>query len=320
MRSHLRCIRSDLSSCSISRRHVLRGGLASLCTLAAPGAHAGTPPIGEFIDIDGVKLHYWQAGEGVPVVLIHGASGNLRDWTFDVAPRLAETYRVIAFDRPGFGFSDRPKQGGEDARIQAMLLRRAAKSLDVEAPVIVGHSYGGAVAMSWAVADPAGTRGVVSLAGATMPFGGVSATYGAMALPVIGDAMAAVAEAMVDRETIIEFVERAFRPQRPPNGYLDYVGPDLSAKASVIQANAADLAALDEVLQQIKPSYPMLQMPIEAIHGTADTTVGIHIHSKPLIEIVQNGHLTELPGIGHMCHHTSPEALDVALARVVAAT
>ncbi len=86
------------------------------------------------------------------MILIHGASGNTRDFTFDLAKRLDDRYRVIAFDRPGLGWSDSAGDAGVSPLVQADILRAAADQLGVRNPIVVGHSYGGAVAMAWAPA------------------------------------------------------------------------------------------------------------------------------------------------------------------------
>ena len=101
--------------------------------------------------INGSKVHYEVKGTGPDLILIHGALGNLRDMTFDLRDKLTNRYRVIAFDRPGFGYSD-PLPNGDASLIgQALLLQKAAKEIGVTNPIVMGHSYGGAVAMSWAV-------------------------------------------------------------------------------------------------------------------------------------------------------------------------
>lgn len=104
------------------------------------------PPSGQILNIDGVQVHAEIMGSGPDLVLIHGASGNTRDMTFALAPRLAETYRVLVFDRPGLGYTDRINSSGATIRQQAELLMRAAQQLDAPQPIVVGHSYGGAVA------------------------------------------------------------------------------------------------------------------------------------------------------------------------------
>lgn len=94
-------------------------GLWSLATLAASylvvrnqtrRAERDNPPSGEFIDIDGVRLHYIEQGEGPVLVLLHGNVVMADDFRMSgLLERLAQSHRVIAFDRPGFGYSERPR-------------------------------------------------------------------------------------------------------------------------------------------------------------------------------------------------------------------
>src|SRR5512143_7078 len=84
------------------------------------------PPTGRFVTVDGVRLHYIERGEGPPVVLLHGNMVTAEDFqTSGVFDLVARRHRVIAFDRPGFGYSDRPHGSAWSARAQADLLRDA---------------------------------------------------------------------------------------------------------------------------------------------------------------------------------------------------
>ena len=69
------------------------------------------PPIGRFLSVDGVRLHYIERGTGEPLVLIHGNGTLIQDFTISgIVDRLSERYRVIVFDRPGYGYSTRPRR------------------------------------------------------------------------------------------------------------------------------------------------------------------------------------------------------------------
>jgi len=89
------------------------GGLAVAAlinTTVARRAERRNPPRGAFIEVDGVRLHYLEKGSGSPVVLLHGNQAMADDFAISGAiDLLAEKYRVIAFDRPGFGYSERPR-------------------------------------------------------------------------------------------------------------------------------------------------------------------------------------------------------------------
>ena len=112
------------------------------------------------------------AGDAPDLVLIHGASGNTRDMTFSLAPRLAEDYRVIVLDRPGLGYTDRINGTGATITQQAELLQKAAAQLGADRPIVLGHSYGGAVALAWAVTRPDHISALVNVSGARQAVGG----------------------------------------------------------------------------------------------------------------------------------------------------
>src|SRR5262245_34352567 len=122
----------------------LVGGLLAYGALGRRRIEAANPPLGSFVEVGGVRLHYAAKGSGPPVVLVHGASITLRDWTASIFDDLvAAGHRTLAFDRPGYGYSDRP--GGEwpSPAVQARLLREALARLGVERPILVGHSWAG---------------------------------------------------------------------------------------------------------------------------------------------------------------------------------
>ena len=90
------------------------------------------PPAGQFVTVDGVRLHYIERGEGPPVVLLHGNVVTAEDFdTRGVLDLIAKRHRVIAFDRPGFGYSERPHGSAWSAGTQAEVIRDAFAVLGV---------------------------------------------------------------------------------------------------------------------------------------------------------------------------------------------
>src|SRR5947209_6502562 len=93
------------------------------------------PPTGSFMEVDGVRLHYSDRGEGPPVLLLHGNAVTGDDYdTSGVVERLMANYRVVVFDRPGFGYSERPRWRFWTAAAQADLLHKAVTQLGIERP------------------------------------------------------------------------------------------------------------------------------------------------------------------------------------------
>jgi pimeloyl-ACP methyl ester carboxylesterase len=278
-------------------------------------SEARTPPTGEILDVNGTRVHAAVEGEGPAVILIHGASGNLRDFTFDLAPRLAGRYRVIAFDRPGHGHSDALPEAASPQQ-QAALLDAAAAQLGVRRAVIVGHSYGGAVAMAWALERPGRVAAVVSLAGAVEPWEGELDPWYRVASSWLGGAtVVPLVSAFAGPRQVRETVAEIFAPDPVPRGYLEHIGVGLSLRPSVLRASARQVNTLKPHLIRMAPRYASLGIPIEIVHGSADTTVGLEIHSRRLARQAPGARLTVLDGVGHMPHHADPAATIAAIDR-----
>ena len=280
------------------------------------------PPIGQFVDVDGTKIHYLRTGSGPEIILLHGAGGNLRDFTFGVIEALSKRYTVTAFDRPGLGYSDRHPDvdqsafgtEGESPMQQADLLRSATEKLGIKNPIVVGHSLGGIVAMAWAnigldTDSDINATAVVSLAGVSMPWPGPLGQYyivngsafgGAITIPIIA--------ALASGAKIDATIDSIFAPQPAPSDYAERIGASLTLRPHQFRANVRQVNTMRPHVVEMSKRYPELTIPIEILHGNQDTTVPIHVHPYELTKIVSSARLTELSGIGHMPHHVDLDA------------
>ena len=275
------------------------------------------PPTGQFASVEGKRVHAHVQGVGPDVVLIHGAGGNARDFTFDLVGRLASDFRVIAFDRPGFGYSDDLGDAGASPLMQAAHLQKAAALLGVTRPVVLGHSYGGSVAMAWALTDPGQTRGVVVVSGATLPWeGGLAAWYHVTGGRIGGATVVPLLTALVPEARTRSALDGIFAPDSVPAGYGAYVGPGLTLRRTSLRANGRQVLALKAHLAAMAPNYPKLDTPFELIHGTADQIVSAAVHSIPLSKMLPDARLTLIEGAGHMPHHSHSDTVVAAIARL----
>jgi pimeloyl-ACP methyl ester carboxylesterase len=270
--------------------------------------------LGTLLTVDGKQVHALVKGTGPDLVLIHGAGGNLRDFDLDLIDRLAPNYRVIAFDRPGFGYST-AIENGTNLGAQAKHLARAADLLGVTNPIVLGHSYGGAVAMAWGLNHPETTRALVIVSGATMPFpGGVARWYHLTGGPLrwlINPAITLLA----NPARVQASLTKTFAPDPIPAGYGDHLGAGLSTRRASLAENGTQVLALKTNTIAQSAHYPSLSLPVEIIHGTADTTVGPEIHARPLSALLPQATLTLIDGAGHMPHHSHPQTILDAIAR-----
>ena len=287
-------------------------------------AKAAYPPEGDFVEVAGRRLHYVMEGRGPDLVLLHGAGGSTRDFTFSFVDRLKDRYRVIVFDRPGLGFSDRAsdRYGGatnpeaESPSEQAILLQAAAAKLGAERPIVLGHSYGGAVALAWAVERPDNIAALVTVSGASHPWpGNLSPYYSLTASPIGGATVVPVLSAFAPKDFAERQLARIFAPQEPPEGYAEHVGIGLALRREVMRASARQVNTLRPHVVELSKRYDDIDIPVEIVHGLDDPVVGFDIHARRLAEDVPTAHMNALKGIGHMPHHAVPGKVAAAIDR-----
>lgn len=279
-------------------------------------AEAAFPPTGQLLQVNGTTVHAHVQGEGPDLVLIHGASGSTRDFTFALVDRLARDYRVIAFDRPGLGWTDDLGAAGVSPMVQAELLQAAADQLGVRRPIVMGHSYGGSVAMAWGLTDTPDVAALVIVSGATMPWpGGLGPFYALTGTGLGGATVVPAITAFVSPERAEQAVDGIFAPAPAPEGYAEYVGVALSMRRHSLRANGRQVWGLKPYVTRMAEEYPKLDLPVEIVHGTADTTVPADIHAIPLSKLLPDARLTLLPDVAHMPQHTHPDAVIDAIHR-----
>lgn len=283
-------------------------------------AEHNAPSSGAFVEVDGVRLHYLLLEPETPgpaardVVMIHGATANLRDLAISIAPETAKRSRVLLFDRPGFGYSQRGPENAHDPMVQAKLLRDAAAKLGVTRPVVLGQSLGGAVALAWALEFPDDLSGLVLVAPVSHRWPGGVAWYNALAdTPVAG---------FVFRETLVPLigatrgrggVAGAFQPNEPPHDYYRRAGVGLYFRPKTFGANASDITHLKAHVTAMSRRYGEIRVPVRIVTGKADTVVSPKLHSQALAAEIPGARLVLLDGVGHQPHHIAPGAVIEAI-------
>lgn len=281
------------------------------------------PPIGRLVATTRGTMHVIEAGAGPVVVLVHGASANARDMVTALTDSLSAQCRVVAIDRPGYGYSERPAGAWCDPLQQADMLRAALAAIAIDEPVtLVGHSWGASVVLAWALAYPAQVRGVLTLAGATHPWPGAVALYRRVAtVPWLGDAMAATLLRPLGSAMLPGGVAASLYPDAVPDRYIERTALPLLLRPGQFLADAGDVAHLSVFLQQQAPRYVGLSVPLTIITGDDDRVVSIDLHSRTLREQVKHARYVELAGAGHGLHHSrTAEVVAEILLRVGDAT
>ena len=272
------------------------------------------PPRGRFVDVGGLRQHLVEVGtnapgQNVPLVLIHGAGCNLEDMRLALGERLAGR-RLILIDRPGHGWSERRGAEGSSPEYQAAIVRDVLDRLAVTRAVVVGHSWGGVLAVRLALDHPQCVAGLVLLAPPLYPFPrGMTWFYDIMATPVLGWLIAYTMLLPVGALFIGIGFWSAFLPQMPPPRYIKRAGTLLSLRPKTFLANSCDIAHLQKNLPSQAARYSTLAVPTVVISGDRDLIVAPRQHAMAFAKAVPAPRLVVLPGIGHMLHHAAAERI-----------
>ncbi len=268
------------------------------------------PPRGRFIDIGGLRQHVAELGaaSGTPIVLLHGASCNLEDMRLALGERLAARHRVILVDRAGLGWSERKGRRASSPAYQAAMLRDVLDRLGIERAVVVGHSWGGALAASFALDYPQRVAGLVLLAPPLYPFPrSMTWLYALFATPVFGWIYARTLALPLGLPFIGVGLGSAFLPQLPPAHYIKCTAALLLLRPSTFLANARDVADLRAFQAKEASRYATLATPTVIITGDCDMVVAPRRHAFAFAAATPRAKLVVLPGIGHMLHHVAAE-------------
>lgn len=282
----------------------------------AHDAEQDHPPIGRFLTVDGLRLHYIERGRGEPVVLIHGNGTMIQDFTSSgLVERLAQRYRVIVFDRPGYGYSDRPR-GLWTPRAHATLFEQALRQLGVERATVLGHSWGTMVAVALALQAPGLVRGLVLVSGYYNPtFRADVVLLSPPAIPVIGDAMRYTVSPLVGRAMLPGLIRRVFEPDPVPERFEREFPTPLMLRPIQLRAAAEDAALMTPSAAELQHHYGALTMPVVIVAGGDDQIADLDRQSGRLHQEIAHSEFIVVPGHGHMTHHFAPDQVADAVDR-----
>ncbi|QRM28932.1 alpha/beta fold hydrolase [Microvirga sp. VF16] len=277
------------------------------------------PPTGRFVEVEGCRLHYREEGpKNEPrgtVVLLHGASSNLVESMLGLGWALSQSYRVLAFDRPGHGWSERkPGLSEADPARQAALIAGALRQLGVRNAVIVGHSWSGTIVPHLALDHADVTGAILVLSGITSPWpGGTIGWYRRLIDSWTGWLLLrtlAVPLLLMLRPWI---KEKTFWPQPAPRGIVKKGFIPLAFRPRSYEANMQDFAVMYDAVVRQSVRYRDIRLPTVVVAGDSDEIVWTDLHSLSFAREVPGAELILMPGIGHMPQYADGKTVLVAI-------
>ena len=211
----------------------------------AKNAENDNPPAGHFLEVNGVRLHYVERGSGVPLVLLHGNGSMIQDFeSSGLIDLAARNYRVIVFDRPGFGHSDRPRNVVWTPAAQAELINSALERLGISHAIVCGHSWGASVAVALALRYPKVVQGLVLASGYYYPtLRPDVVALSAPAVPLVGDVLRYTISPIVSRIMWPVLMTKIFGPRSVPKKFEGFP-KEMALRPSQIRASAAESALM----------------------------------------------------------------------------
>ncbi|MCJ2114891.1 alpha/beta hydrolase [Methylobacterium sp. E-025] len=275
-----------------------------------------TPPIGAFLTVDGVRLHYVERGRGPALVLIHGNGMMIQDFLVSgIVDDLAERYRVIIIDRPGYGYSDRPR-GLWTPRAHATLFQKALQQLGVSQAVVLGHSWGALVAVALALQAPQLVRSLVLASGYYYPTLRADVLLTSpVAVPGIGDLMRHTVSPVLGRLMQPALIKAMFAPADVTERFDREFPKAMMLRPLQLRASAEDAALMTPVTFELEKHYRDLTLPVVIIVGGDDQIADVDRQSKRLHSELPNSELVVVPGMGHMIQQLAPREVVDAIDR-----
>lgn len=279
------------------------------------------PPVGRFVAVEGGRLHVVETApdaDGPAVLLIHGASGNFADPHVALAAKLGRRgFRVLAFDRPGHGYSDRCGADAANPRRQAALIREAARALGASEAIVVVHSLAGVLGLAMALDAPGFVRGLVLLSPVSHPWpGGVSWYYHAAAAPLAGPLFRWLVVPYAGPALMAAGLREVFTPNAVPEDYGERTRLALLFRPWHFYANAEDFIVVRAATVAQAPRYPEIRVPTAIVMGVQDSLVSTQIHARALAREIPGATLALLEGIGHSPHYAATDDVLAAIEEV----
>jgi phosphatidylglycerol lysyltransferase len=291
-------------------------GLALWTVISAWCAEREFPPSGAFIEVDGTRLHYVRRGSGPPVVALHGSEGSLLDFAETVLETLSREFEVVAFDRPGHGYSDGPSHAVATPEVQMRLLHAAICRLGLTRPLLVGHSWSSLVVLMAALEFPDEAAGLVLLAPwVAPPASPPSPLLYAPRIPLLGELSLWTVHRLVKGAIIRYYLRQAFLPDPVPQEYARQSVACWLRWPRQVKVFSRENTADRPAMRDYSPRYGRITVPVVIVAGEADRVVPTAEHAEWLHRVLPNSELVLLPNTGHQLLHTRPEFVCAAVQR-----
>ncbi len=269
---------------------------------------AAVPPLGRFVQVGETRLHIVERGSGPTLVLVHGLGAQLRNFTYALVDQLAANFRVICVDRPGCGYSTRPVRVSASLPGQAATIAKLLETLGIAKPIIVGHSYGGAVALALALNHSENVGGLALIAPLTHAQDAAPAAFRDLVIlsPRLRKLIAWTIAVPTSMATGAKVLSLVFRPDAVPADFATAAGGLLALRPEQFYAASSDLVSVNDDLPAMEARYSSIRIPVAILFGRSDGILSYQDNGVAMRSKIP-GLVVSLVDGGHMLPVTAPE-------------
>jgi pimeloyl-ACP methyl ester carboxylesterase len=257
-------------------------------------------------------LNVIERGEGQPVVFLHGQLVTHADWPRHIIDPLSRKCRVMTLDRAGYG--DSGSEGNHASPYaQASGLQNELRARGVTAPILVGHSFGGMVALAFAARFP--VQALVLLAPLCFPEARIEHAWLApRSMPAFGSVWSRLmVGAGIDRAVLEMAHALMFFPAAPPAAWRASYPFDQILEPAHLAWEGEEAASVHPLSWLGYRNWSAITAPASVLVGAQDAVASIYRHGALLPLVLKQARLMRFPGVGHMVHHLRPEAVLAAI-------
>ncbi|MEX0338640.1 MAG: alpha/beta fold hydrolase [Arenibacterium sp.] len=273
----------------------------------ASEARAIVPKQGKMTKVNGGAIHWVESGAGRPIVMIHGLGGNLMNFTYGLTEHLDEEFRVISIDRPGCGWSERDSAAQATLPEQARMISEFIAAEGLENPLIVGHSLGGAIAVTLGLNHPDGLGGLALICPATQPIENPPEAFKGIDIPSPGmrRAIAYTIAAPIGLLTQQKVFGEVFKPEPIIRDFGPKAGATLGRTPEAFIAASEDMAGSRQSVSEVAGRESELKVPTAILFAEDDNILDPKLHGAHFASLA-GAELKTIPGRGHMIPMTTP--------------
>ena len=283
--------------------------LSAICTkIITQKIKHSIPKFGKTTVLEDAEIHWYETGQGRPIIMLHGLAGNLRNFTYALSERLDQDYRVIAIDRAGCGWSKRSKPEIATLQEQARIIAQFIDIEQIDKPLIVGHSLGGAIALALALEYNNKISGLALICPATQTVDKVPDIFRFLNISsrLLRFFLAHTFSSLFGIFTRKDTFEIAFSPEPVSENFSIKGGGDLALTSKAFIKTSEDLVFSLSSAPLLVGREKELNVPTKTLFGEKDEILDVKLHGEKFAEL-SGAQIKVLADKGHMLPLTQPE-------------